>query len=114
MQDELIDRFGEIPQPARNLLRIALIRAVAEKLEITEITGHDGIIRLLPDVKAALHVENIPAYLSRFAGHLRFYAKGTPAFEYTFRPSGITEKDEETLLSVTEELLVGMEKDLRQ
>ena len=114
MQDELIDRFGEIPQPARNLLRIALIRAVAEKLEIIEITGHDGIIRLLPDVKAALHVENIPAYLSRYAGHLRFYAKGTPAFEYTFRPSGITEKDEETLLSVTEELLVGMEKDLRQ
>ncbi len=32
-------------------------------------------------------------------------AKGEPVFEYTYRPSGITEKDEEILLATVEKLL---------
>ncbi|MCI2049454.1 MAG: transcription-repair coupling factor [Lachnospiraceae bacterium] len=113
MKDELVDRFGEIPQPAQNLLRIALLRSVAHRLEISDINGRSGMIRIVPDENAALKVENIPQFLTRFKGQLRFIARGKPCFEYSFRPSGVTEKDEETLLSVTEELLIAIERDLR-
>ena len=37
MKEELEDRFGEIPAPASNLLRVALIRSVAARVGITEI-----------------------------------------------------------------------------
>ena len=36
--DELIDRFGEIPKPVRNLIEIALIKAMANSIGITEIS----------------------------------------------------------------------------
>jgi len=38
MQDELIDRFGDLPAPAQALLDIALLRAKASKNGISEIT----------------------------------------------------------------------------
>ena len=113
VRDELIDRFGEIPMPARNLLRIALIRAVARQLGLAEITGAGGSVRFVPEAGAKLKGENIPSLLRRFGGKLAFTAKGTPAFTYTFKPSGVTEKDEETLLAATEETLVAMAELLR-
>lgn len=39
MKDELLDRFGQIPDSVENLLSIALIREAAHKLYITEIRG---------------------------------------------------------------------------
>ncbi len=36
--DEFIDRFGEIPKPVRNLIEIALIKAMANNIGITEIS----------------------------------------------------------------------------
>ncbi|MDO4283734.1 MAG: transcription-repair coupling factor [Eubacteriales bacterium] len=114
VRDELIDRFGEIPMPARNLLRIALIRAVGRHMDLAEITGAGGTIRFIPDKKARMRAENIPALLQRFQGRLRFTAKGEPAFTYSFKPSGVTEKDEETLLAAAEEVLVAMAETLRE
>ena len=35
--DELIDRFGDIPQPVKELLQVALIRAKATALGVQEI-----------------------------------------------------------------------------
>ncbi|MBR4304771.1 MAG: transcription-repair coupling factor, partial [Clostridia bacterium] len=42
MQDELIDRFGDIPANAQTLLDIALLRADASRLDIKEITQKNG------------------------------------------------------------------------
>jgi len=41
--DELIDRFGEIPKPVLNLIDVAIIRALSEKSNITEVTRQDNI-----------------------------------------------------------------------
>lgn len=38
LEDELIDRFGEFPEPVRNLLNLAYIRSVSMDLGITKIT----------------------------------------------------------------------------
>ena len=45
MKEELLDRFGEIPVPVHNLLRIALIRSQAHRLYITELKGKNGEIK---------------------------------------------------------------------
>ncbi|MBQ1376081.1 MAG: transcription-repair coupling factor [Clostridia bacterium] len=42
--DELIDRFGEIPKPVLSLIDIALIRALGERMGITEVAEREGIL----------------------------------------------------------------------
>lgn len=122
IRDELRDRFGEtIPAPAENLLRIALIRAVAEKMDIEDVTGEDGVIRYTMTKDAKIHVENIPALIAARHRKLVFVPKGAPRgdlkgqpyFELGYPVSGIPSKDEETLLDSVEGLLVDFSKYLR-
>ena len=47
--DELLDRFGELPNSVENLLRIALIRATAIKLNIKQITQMGNEVRMYTD-----------------------------------------------------------------
>ena len=126
VREEMEDRFGEIPAPAENLLRIALIRAVAGHLDIQDITGFVAgdsdipgeagmaTIRflLLPD--ADVKVENIPALLDVYKGQMRFVAKKeAPSFEYHFKTTGAAASDEEAMLSATEDILIRISELLR-
>ena len=114
VRGELLDRFGEIPLPAQNLLRVALIRSVAARLDLIELTGSGGTLRIVPDARAkGLKVANIPQLVALYRGSLAFTAKGTPQFQLRYPVSGSTIRDEETLLQVTEDLLVRMAKVLR-
>jgi transcription-repair coupling factor (superfamily II helicase) len=114
VRGELLDRFGEIPLPAQNLLRVALIRSVAARLDLVELTGSGGTLRIVPDARArGLKVANIPQLVALYRGSLAFTAKGTPQFQLRYPVSGSTIRDEETLLQVTEDLLVRMAKVLR-
>lgn len=112
MRDELRDRFGGIPAPAENLLRIALLRSVAKRLEIAQIRGRAGMLRMIPAPSAQLKAENIPRLVAAFRPRLRFIAQDM-SFELTWKPAGMLEKDEETLLEATEDLLVRMSELLR-
>ncbi|MEW6423504.1 MAG: transcription-repair coupling factor [Bacillota bacterium] len=46
LEDELVDRFGDLPGPTRNLLTVAQLRALAGHLGIKNIIGQDGGYRL--------------------------------------------------------------------
>ncbi len=72
MQDELIDRFGEIPKPCENLLRIALLRAEAHRSYATEVDIRKGSWKIMLDAKANIRVEEIPALVREQQGRLRF------------------------------------------
>ena len=48
MTDELIDRFGELPKPTKNLLAIALLRGGGIACGIHEITQEGNIIHVYP------------------------------------------------------------------
>ncbi len=122
IRDEMRDRFGEkIPAPAENLLRVALIRSVAGKLDIAEIIGGDGSIRITMQKDAAVHVENIPAFLASQKGRLKFMPKGLPKgerkgqpyFQLSYPLSGVTIRDEESLLAAAEAFLVAFSQFLR-
>ena len=110
MREELLDRFGEIPKSAENLLRIAMIRAHAHRLYMSEIKGKNEAIRLVMRPDAPVRVENIPKLLQLYAGKLSFDPKGTPEFRLRYKKCGVIEKDEETLLSAAETVLRDMEE----
>lgn len=107
MKEELLDRFGGIPKPVDNLLRIALVRVAAHRLYMSEVRGKNEEIRFLLKADAGIKVENIPALLKKYP-KLTFYTKGTPYFIYRYKKCGMVERDEELLLSTTEELLHEM------
>ncbi|XPF95654.1 transcription-repair coupling factor [Colwellia sp. RE-S-Sl-9] len=53
IQIELIDRFGLLPQPAKNLVHVAKLRLKAQKIGISRIEAHDsgGSIEFSDDTK---------------------------------------------------------------
>lgn len=122
IRDELRDRFGEkIPASAENLLRIALIRSVAGKLDMAEIVGGDGSIRVTMNKDAAVQVAGIPRFLAKYQGRLQFSPKGQakgelkgqPYFTLRYAQTGVTTRDEEELLAQTEGFLVNFSEILR-
>ena len=110
MREELLDRFGEIPKSAANLLRIALIRPHAHHLYITELKGKNEVLQMILRQDAPIVVENIPVLLQEYGGKMTFEPKGTPTFRLRYRKCGVIEKDEEMLLSLTAETLRRMEE----
>ncbi len=110
MREELLDRFGEIPKSAENLLRIALLRSHAHHLYITELKGKNEVLQMILRPDAPIVVENIPILLQGYGGKMTFEPKGTPTFRLRYRKCGVIEKDEEMLLSLTEETLRRMEE----
>lgn len=110
MREELLDRFGEIPKSAENLLRIALLRSHAHHLYITELKGKNEVLQMILRPDAPIVVENIPILLQEYGGKMTFEPKGMPTFRLRYRKCGVIEKDEEMLLSLTEETLRRMEE----
>ena len=105
MLDELIDRFGQVPECANNLLRISMLKASASKYGIEEIKGGSGRIKVIMRPDAPIKVENIPMVLATCAGRLSFSPKGTPAFSYRYDPAALVEKESANLLSAAERLI---------
>lgn len=110
MREELLDRFGQIPKSVENLLRIALIRSHAHRLYMPELKGKNERISFTLRPDAPIKVENIPLLVSGYQGKLRFDPKGGPAFYLHYRKCGVIEKDEETLIALTQEALAKMEE----
>ena len=112
MREELLDRFGEIPKSADNLLRIALIRMHAHKLYITEVKGKNLELRFTMKPDAKINVEGIPVLLKAYRRRMTFQPKGTPYFSIPYPKCGMLERDEENLLQLVEEVLAKMEETL--
>ena len=110
MREELIDRFGQVPKSVENLLRIALIRSHAHRLYMPEVKGKNEKITFTLRPDAPIRVENIPLLISDYNGKLKFDPKGGPAFYLQYRKCGVIEKDEETLIALTQEALSRMEE----
>ena len=105
MKDELLDRFGEIPESVDNLLRIALIRVAAHGLYMTEIKGKNERIIFTFKQDAVIDPAGIPSLLRKYGQSLAFTAYGNPFFTYKYKKTGLVETDAELLLNKTEELL---------
>jgi len=110
MKEELKDRFGVVPKSVENLLRIALIRAKAHVLFVTECKGGREQITFYLRPDANLLVEGIAPFIARHGNKLKFTAAKNPFFRYRYKKTGLVEKDEELLLDLTEQLLADMKE----
>ncbi len=82
MQDELTDRFGNLPSPVEHLLLVALLKARAHTAGITEITGDKFRLKLMMHSHAPVDVSRLNDYVSSFRGELKFSGGESPYFEF--------------------------------
>lgn len=82
MEDELLDRFGEPPRAVQNLLRVALIKAVAHTAQITEIKGDRQRLKISFYSKAKIDINKIPDMVKKYGNDMKFCYSEPPYFEY--------------------------------
>ena len=78
--DELIDRFGDIPDETMNLLDAALLRARAYMCYITRIWYRDGMLRFSMYNRANINVDGIDDLVNRYMGKMKFQMGSQPEF----------------------------------
>ncbi len=106
MQDELMDRFGDIPRSVENLLKIASIRALAHQAYVTEVVINRQEVRLTMYQKAKLQVDKIPDMVRSYKGDLKLVPGDVPSFHYIDRRN--KNQDILEMMGKAEEILKSM------
>ena len=106
MQDELMDRFGDLPRSVENLLKIASIRALAHQAYVTEVVINRQEVRLTMYQKAKLQVEKIPDMVRSYKGDLKLVPGDVPSFHYIDRRN--KNQDSLEMMEKAEEILKSM------
>lgn len=78
--DELIDRFGDIPEETMNMLDGALLKAQAAGCYVTRIWTKDDNLRFVMYQKAKINVDGIDAMVRGYSGRMRFVPGTSPEF----------------------------------
>ena len=102
VQDELLDRFGDMPRAVDNLLVVAALKATAHKAYITEVNVNRQEARLTMYRHAKLNTEGIPELIAKYKGDLRFQSGEEPYFLYRDRNKN---KDCSAMMEKTQVLL---------
>ena len=106
MQEELTDRFGDLPKAVENLLTLAEYKAKAHKHYITEITQKGDEIRFVLFERADLDPVKIPQFVSLYQGKVKFYAdKRMPYFIYRLK---MNSKQKENAMDAVADVLEKM------
>lgn len=82
MQDELLDRFGDLPKAVQNLLAVACLKIRAHNVYVKEIIEKPDEIRLTLYEKAKLNPAAFPEFLAHFEGRMKFTRGEKPALYY--------------------------------
>ena len=89
--DELIDRFGDVPQETNTLIELSMLRISASGAGISEISGAPEKIRVYFDVKNPPPAEGIAKIIDRYRKNILFSAGEKPYL--TVRFGGVREKE---------------------
>ncbi len=82
MQDELLDRFGDIPLAVDNLLKIACIKAKAHRAGISQIEQKPGGIKICLHSTENILPERVAEMVKEFRGKMRYIPDDEPYFFY--------------------------------
>ncbi len=104
MKEELTDRFGNVPGPAENLIRIALLRTRAHGIFIENMEVNGRQIRIDIFARAEIDPLKIAPMLESFEGRMSFNTAGKPYFLYS-----VPKENEKPLIDVADEVLDGMQ-----
>ncbi|MBQ5868584.1 MAG: transcription-repair coupling factor, partial [Lachnospiraceae bacterium] len=103
MQDELMDRFGDIPRSVDNLLRVAELKAMAHRCYVTELTINRQEVRIELFPKAKLDISGIPGLIAEYKNALRFIPGEKPMMLYQDKRT--KNKDCEKMMAMAKELM---------
>ena len=105
MQEELVDRFGDMPSAVNNLLNIAYLKAICHKVYIVGLVHKENEVKLMMYPKAKLAVEKIPELLSKYNNSLKLIPQANPYFIYKMPSSSKGKTDSLTVFESLRKLL---------
>lgn len=105
IQEELTDRFGDMPAPVETLLEVSYIRSLASKAYVTDLKQKGDRLELFMYPKAKISVAGLPGYISGFNGRCRLTNGKVPVFTYKLQSGKINAG---ALLSEISEILSGL------
>ncbi|HEX3075982.1 MAG TPA: transcription-repair coupling factor [Lachnospiraceae bacterium] len=109
MQDELLDRFGDIPKSVNNLLNIALVKAFAHKAYITQVVHKKFEVKMVMYAKANVDINKIPSILEKYSPLLKFVPDANPYFTWKIKERSKTGKiDIISLFDILKKILVDI------
>jgi len=85
MQEELLDRFGDIPTSVNNLLNIALIKSMCHSVYITSMIHKNDQIKLVMYNKAKLRADKFPELIKKYQPALKLTMEANPYFTYDLK-----------------------------
>lgn len=81
--DELIDRFGDIPEDTMNLIRISRIRKMAGRAGITEISQEGYKLKMTVNPEAVFPEGLVERLLEAYGQKIKFYGGAAPYIRLT-------------------------------
>lgn len=106
MQDELMDRFGELPAAVDNLLKAAYLKALGHQAFVTEININRQEIRMAMYSRARLKTSELPQFMAEYQGSLTIQPGDPPGFLYQDKNS--KNRDSRKMMNKAEEILKRM------
>ncbi|CDG37095.1 Transcription-repair-coupling factor [Acetivibrio thermocellus BC1] len=104
-EDELMDRYGEIPQPVKNLLQIAYIKSLAKACGFSSVQEKNDTVIFQYSESKNINFEVLGKLMDKYRRKLLFTASNRPYI--TFKTTGV--KGEE-LLEIIKILLQDVKK----
>ena len=93
LQDELIDRFGDIPFPVQQLIVIAGLKRLAHEAYMTEVSGGRSKLKFVMYEKAPVDSDRMLALIENYKGELRFFTEHSSYFQYEPFQKGKNDKE---------------------
>lgn len=106
MQEELLDRYGDLPVAVNNLLNIALIKSICHSVYVQGLVQKGYEVKLFMYPKAKLNVSKIPDLLKKYANSLKFQAQANPYFTYQLPKPAKGKTDNISIFENIKKLLV--------
>jgi len=103
--EELVDRFGDLPEPVQNLLAVAKVRVLAGQLKVKTISLLPGQFRLIFGAGHPLTGEALVMAGRQYQNRVKFVHAGDD-FEIKLRLAGDGHADSRVLLAQLEDFLV--------
>lgn len=110
MQDELIDRFGDMPQSVVNLLNIALLKSMAHKAYLVQVQHKMKEVKFILYENAEIDISKIQGLIEKYNKDLEFVKGKTPHFILKLKKELHVKKEPEVFFEVMQNVLEDMQK----
>jgi transcription-repair coupling factor (superfamily II helicase) len=108
MEEELTDRFGQLPRSVVNLLDIAHMRMMAKQVYISDIKEESRALKFSVYEKAKYDPSKIAPFIQSYKGAMMLRTGAKPYFLYNYPKGRVYEG--EALIHLIEELLVSLKE----